>query len=352
MISRILLTIAAAAMLTPFMAMESCAQVLEGDSQAAVIVVYHHIGEDDDPATSVRMDQFKAHIRELKDGNYSVRPLPQIIADFRSHTAQPPHALAITFDGGHKSILKDAVPLLLEKNLPFTIFIAPAQLDQNLPDYIGWDDVKRLNKSKLVTFGLHPADYTRLIGKPDVEIKRQINTAKARFREKMGTDATLFAYPFGEYSAHYRDIVEQSGFIAGFGQQSGVASADSDRMTLPRFSVTEGYGDIDRFRMIAEALPLPVSGVEPRDPHLTTATPSIGFTVDPDLKTRLASLSCFVSDQPAPKIHKVGEDRIEIRLAQPLTTDKARINCTVPVSQETPDDPPRWRWWGMLVTAP
>lgn len=337
------------AFLTPGVAR---AQAIEADNQSAVIFVYHRIGEDNDPSANVRSDQFDMQIDELKDKDYTVRPLTAIAKAFNNHDTLAPRTVGISFDGGHRSIMKTAVPLLLKNGLPFTIFIAPAQLDQSLPDYIGWDDVKKLSRNPLVTFGLHPLNYTHLSDQPDNEIMRQINAAKVRFREQLGMEPRLFAYPFGEFSKKYRALVEKSGFSAAFGQQSAVAYADMDLMSLPRFSMTESYGDIDRFRMIANALPLPAKDLEPDDPYLTSGTPSIGFTIDPALKGQLSSLSCFVSEQPAPSIHIVGDARVELRLSQPLTLDKARINCTLPARQENPDDPQRWRWWGMLVTGP
>ncbi len=290
-------------------------------------------------------------VRELQSGGYNVMPLPKIVNALKSHDILPKDSIGITFDGGHKSIMTQAVPLLLKNNMPFTIFIAPSQLDQNLPDYMGWADIKRLSRNKLVTIGMHPADYKRLTGVAPSEIAREVNSAKARFREQLGIEPALFAYPFGEYSIAYRSIVEQNGFAAAFGQQSGVAWPGSDIFALPRFSMTENYGDIDRFRMIADSLPLPVTGIEPQDPHLTTAKPDIGFTIDPRLKTQIASLSCFVSDQEPPAIHVIGDSRVEIRLKQPLE-DKARVNCTMPAPSMAGDEAPHWRWFGLLLTGP
>src|SRR6185436_8231328 len=134
---------------------------------------------------------------------------------------------------------------------------------------------------KLVTIGLHPSSYGLLDGAAPDEMKRQINNARTQLREKLGIEAKLFAYPSGQISSAYRDVVAAAGFDAACGQQSGVAYAGSDLYTLPRFVMTESYGDLDRFRMTVNALPLPVTDVEPKDPHLATLKPVIGFTLDP-----------------------------------------------------------------------
>ncbi len=324
----------------------------QADQPSAVVFVYHRVGDDSDPANNIREDQFRGHVEELEHGGYTVLPLAYIVEALKSGRPLPDRSVAITFDGGHKSVLETAAPLLLSRNMPFTVFIAPGLADGGLGDYLTWNDIRRLNRNKLVTIGLHSAAYMHLADLSDSEILRQINTAKARFRDELGQQPALFAYPFGEYSLRIRSLVERNGFRAAFGQQSGVSYAGSDMFALPRFSMTESYGDLDRFRMAADALPFPVTGVQPADPHLATAQPLIGFTVAKSLEKKLSSLSCYVSDQEAPSIETVGENRVEIRPRHNLDSDRVRVNCTLPVSPAGPDDPVRWRWFGLLLTNP
>ncbi len=322
------------------------------DGPSAAIFTYHRIGDDNDPSNSIRVDQFLDHVRELRKGGYHVLSLPQIVDALRTDTPLPDRTVAISFDGGDRSILEIAAPVLLENGFPFTIFIAASQADGDQPDHLNWQEIRRLARNKLVTLGLHSASYTHLADDPEPEIRRQVNTAKARFRKETGEEPSLFAYPFGEYSLAMREVIRRSGFRAAFGQQSGVAYAGSDLFALPRFSMTEPYGDLDRFRMTAEALPFPVSGVQPADPRLSSGDALIGFTVDPSLKKRLSSLSCFVSDQEAPLVEIVGENRVEIRPRHTFDAGRVRVNCTLPVASAAPDEPVRWRWFGLLMTAP
>ncbi len=322
------------------------------ENPSAAIFVYHRIGEDSDPSNNIRTDQFLEHVEELQTGGYHVLPLPVIVDALKSGTPLPDKTVAITFDGGHKSILDMAVPLLLKKNIPFTVFVATGQADSAQPDHLDWSDIRRLGRSKLVTIGLHSSNYMHLADTSTDEILRQVNTAKARYRRELGREPSLFAWPFGEYSLAARKAIARNGFAAAFGQQSGVAYEGSDMFALPRFSMTEPYGDIDRFRMTADALPFPVTGVEPADPHLTSGDPVIGFTVDPALKRRLSSLSCFVSDQEGPDIEIVGDNRVEIRPKHSFDSPRVRVNCTLPVASTSPDDTVRWRWFGLLMTVP
>lgn len=331
----------------------AAAQPVAQDESAAVILAYHRIGEDEYPETSIRREQFASHVRELASGEYyNVMALPDIIAALKNGEKLPPHTVAITFDGGHKSILENAVPLLEKHGLPFTVFISTDYADRQTDDYMDWGEIDDLRRDRLGTIGLHPASYVRLYSEPEAEITRQINKARAIYREKLGEEPALFAYPFGEYSKIYRDIIETQGFAAAFGQQSGAAHTGSDLFTLPRFSMTESHGGLDRFRLTADALPLPVTDIEPRDPVLATARPSIGFTVDKSLEDELANLTCFVSGQGKPDLEIIAGNRIELRLEKDFESERARINCTLPLAAGENYEEPRWRWFGLLLIPP
>src|SRR5258708_3678229 len=47
---------------------------------SAVIFAYQHFGDDTDPSSTIALDQFAAHLRELRSGDYIVLPVPEIIA--------------------------------------------------------------------------------------------------------------------------------------------------------------------------------------------------------------------------------------------------------------------------------
>ncbi len=322
------------------------------DQSSAVTFAYHRIGEDAYPDTNLRIAQFESHVTELLEGSYTVMALPDILNAVKDGIVLAPKTVALTFEGGHRSVLDRALPLLLENEIPFTVFVATDKADWNSPNYLNWDDLRKLKRHKNVSIGIHPAAYTRLTDAPREEILRQINKARSRYREELGEDPKLFAYPFGEYSAAYHEIIASQNFLGAFGQHSGVIHSEADFLALPRFAMTESYGGLERFRLTAHAMPLPVRDVQPKDPHLSGDTPAIGFTVSPDLKEGLDKLSCFISGHGKPAMEKIGDSRIELRLNYPIEEDRTRVNCTMPGPVSDPGEPARWRWFGMLLTKP
>lgn len=329
------------------------AQTILEDRSAAVILAYHRVGEDLYPDTNLRTEQFEAHLAELENGGYQVRSLPSVVQALQTGKALPPRTVVLTFDGAHQSAMDNAFPLLLAHNIPFTVFVATDQADGALPGYMDWASLRKLARNDLVTIGLHPASYTRLAGREESVLRQEINKARARFREALGKEPAFFAYPFGEFGARYRAVVAQQGFTAAFGQQSGVAYAGHDLFSLPRFPVTESYGGAERFRLIANALPLPVTDPQPADPLLATTRPVIAFTLAESLAGQVPALSCFASGQARPAIAKEEAGRVTLALTAPFEDGRGRVNCTLPVVvPEEGDNQRRWRWMGVLFTVP
>ena len=52
---------------------------LDADKSSAVIFVYQRVGDDSLPDSSISMEQFKEHLKELKTGGYNVLPLAHIV---------------------------------------------------------------------------------------------------------------------------------------------------------------------------------------------------------------------------------------------------------------------------------
>ena len=67
-----------------------------------------------------------------------------------------------------------------------------------------------------------------------------------RFLAELGLRPNLFAYPYGEYNLAVIERVKAAGFIAGFGQNSGIAHGYDGYFELPRFAMNEKYGAMDR----------------------------------------------------------------------------------------------------------
>ena len=307
----------------------------------AVVILYHRFGESRAPSSNIRLEQFEAHIAELVSGGYNVMPVPDIVAALGADRALPAHTVGITIDEAVASVYAEAWPRLSAAGLPFTVFASTDPLDNRLAGYMTWDQLREMLAAGGVTVGHRGAARRHMPNRTGAANRAEIARASTRFRQELGAVPEIFAYPYGEYSLMVRDLVAGSGFAAAFGKQSGAVARTSDRYALPRFALNEAYGEIARFRLVVNSLPLPVTGVIPSDPLVRPHNnpPPYGFTVVQGID-RLASLNCFAGAREI-TIERLGERRFEVRLARPLEPGRTRINCTMPGPEG------RWRWLGM-----
>lgn len=326
-------------------ALAACAAEPPADN-GAVVVMYHRFGESEFSSTNIRIDQFEAHIELLRSGRYNVLPLAEITAALAQRRLLPDRSVAITIDDAYLTVYTQAWPRLRKAGLPFTVFVATAPLDGGFPDYMNWTQLREMLAAGGVTIGAHSVTHGRMVEQSTAEIRQDISRSSARFRDELGLVPTLFAYPFGEFGLAVRDVVAESGFAAAFGQHSGAISRVDDRYALPRFPLNETYGDLNRFRTVVNALPIPVADVTPLDPLLSSENnpPSYGFTVAAGIEN-LDSMACYAAGRTL-DVERLGSRRMEVRLATAFAPGRNRVNCTLPGPGG------RWRWLGRQFYVP
>ena len=176
------------------------------------------------------------------------------------------------------------------------------------------------------------------------QVEEELRISNDRFIAELGIRPDLFAYPYGEYNLTVIEAVKKAGFIAAFGQNSGIMNGYDGYYELPRFAMNEQYGTLDRLELAINGLPLKVRHVTPADVVLDENPPIYGFTMAPEMDAP-KQLRCFNSIFGKLDVTTLSH-RAEIRLPGPLTGKRARINCTMP----GPDG--RWRWYGRQFLLP
>jgi peptidoglycan/xylan/chitin deacetylase (PgdA/CDA1 family) len=311
---------------------------------SAVVVMYHRFGDGKDPSTNIRLDQFEAHLAELATGRYHVRPIPEIVAALAAGQSLPDRTVGISIDDAFLSAHREAWPRLRRAGLPFTLFVATDAIDGGGRGYMSWDQLRALARAG-VTIGSQTASHPHMPDHDRGRIRAELDRASARFETELGSRPTLFAYPYGEASLAVMEEVRERGFVAAFGQHSGVLHGGANMFYLPRFTFNETYGDARRFRLAAGALPMYATEVTPRDPTLGPNPPAFGFTLGA-AAGRVGAIACFSSAHGRLPVERLGARRIEVRPPTAFAAGRARINCTAPAGDG------RWRWLGTQFYIP
>ncbi len=318
----------------------------EEPTGSAVVVMYHRFGESVHPSTNIRLEQFEAHLAELAKPEYTVLPIPEIVARLKAKQPLPDRTVGISIDDAYLSVYAEAFPRLRKAGFPFTLFVATDPVDRGLGGYMNWDQIRELKKAG-ATIGSQTDTHLHMASASPEENRAELQKSNERFRTELGEVPTIIAYPFGEFSLAVGAVAKEAGLAIGFGQHSGVLHTEADMAYLPRFAMNENFGGDSRFRLAVNALPLKVSDVSPRDPTLNRDNnpPILGFTVNGQAAQRLSQLACYASGQGKARLERLGA-RVEVRLENAFPNGRARINCTMPTREG------RWHWYGLQFYVP
>ena len=301
--------------------------------------MYHKFGISKYPSTNVTIKQLNLHISEFSQEKYNVKSLDYILDTIINDGQLPNNTIGISVDDADRSFLTTAWPKFKEKNLPVTLFVNTSTIIKNNKNYLNWDEIRQL-KSEGVIIGAHSHSHNHMPDLSIEEIKNEIEISNKIFLKELGLIPSLFAYPYGEADEKIIELLKEYKFKVAFGQHSGAINETSNMYYLPRFSLNEKYGEIDRVKFAARTKGLGIYDFIPSNPTISTNPPFIGFSVLD--QTIVQSLNCFVFDskgQVEKELFKFNE-RIEIRLARKLNKGRSRINCT------TKDRKGNWRWYG------
>ena len=320
------------------------AKAQTGANNSAVVLMYHRFGEADYPSTNITLAQFEAHIEELLSGDYTVLPLEEIVTKMQQGISLPNKTIGLSIDDAYVSTYQQAWPRLKKAGLPFTVFVSAGRVGRSA-SYMNWDQIREMSKGG-VSIGNHTVTHLHM---PIADAERnlaELQQAEEQYEKELGIKPQLMAYPYGETSLAVESVVRKAGFKAAFGQHSGAFDASVNSYYLPRFALSEKYGNIERFKVVANTLSIPVTDITPADPLIGDINPpAIGFTALGDA-SKLENLSCFISHVGKARIERLGTMRFEIWVDQPMPTGRSRLSCTYK------GDKGRYHWMGRQFYNP
>ena len=304
----------------------------------ASVIMYHRFGDSRYPSTNIKKEQFSKHINELLKPKYNVINIEKALHAINGTKPIKDRSVVITIDDAYSSVYKYAWPLFKKHNLPFTLFVSTDVIDNKTPGYMTWEEIRNL-RDHGVTIGSQTKSHPHMFKLSKERIIEELSISNKRFIDEIGSRPKIFAYPYGEYNLEVLEQVKFHGFVAAFGQHSGVAHKSLGMYELPRFAMNEKYGDMDRFLLAVNALPMPISDLSPKNPVILKNPPNYGFTLSEKIEPKNA-VKCFANNGLQANTKRLGKNRIEIRLNGSFSKGRGRVNCTMA------GDDNRWRWLG------
>lgn len=221
------------------------------------ILTYHSIGQksygDTNNLNSISVEDFKIHVATIAE--YHCIDL--------SDTYFPTDEVrvAITFDDGYSNNLHVAAPLLIERNIPFTVFVTSKFVREKEKGFLSVSELKELSSLPGVTIGAHGDTHCDLTLCDDVSLRRELKGSKAYLEDVLGHEIFAMAYPYGKANKRVRTFVEEAEYSLAVSSYFNINSPRRDPLMLGRSIILNGdtadtlnkkirgYWDWYRFKM-------------------------------------------------------------------------------------------------------
>ena len=230
------------------------------------VVMYHHISTD--PARwgewTLSPEALEADFRYLTENGYTAISVQTLYAILDGEQEAPEKPILLTFDDGHESVYAYAYPLLEQYDLCAVVNVvgeyADAYTEQEdhtiAYSYLTWPQIGELAASGRVEIGNHSQALhdnrtrkgCRILPGEDPDAYAQMlreDTAACgeQIRERTGTAACVYAYPFGYRCQEARDVLVEMGYTVLFGCGEETATVYPGQQVLEMGRYNRAYGE-------------------------------------------------------------------------------------------------------------
>jgi peptidoglycan/xylan/chitin deacetylase (PgdA/CDA1 family)/glycosyltransferase involved in cell wall biosynthesis len=215
----------------------------------AVVVAYHSISDlRGDPILreyGVPPERFAAQLEALARRRWRFIGLDELLDALDGRGSLPRRAVLITFDDGYADLL-GAARILAGHQAPAVVFAVadhaggtndwrrPAATELPLLDRQALQTVAASG----IAVGAHGLTHRSLVALPPGELEGEVRGSAERLVSLGLPRPTVFAYPYGQWSADTAAAVREAGFAAAFTVEPGAVRRSLDRYALPRIEVS------------------------------------------------------------------------------------------------------------------
>jgi len=265
-------------------------------ASSVIVLGYHQFtgpGVASKNIYSMRQDVFDQEMKYLKDNNYHVVPLADVVRFVKHEIGLPPNSVAVTIDDGYKSSIVWAAPVLKKYNFPWTFFVYPDFITVNEgKGAASWNDLLQL-QAEGVDIECHSKSHPIMTKKGaktpeqyDAWLTAETAGAKATLEKHLGRPVPFFAYPYGAYNKEVQAKVVQAGFEAIFTVANNPVHPFTDVFSIGRYVITEpvekNFAAYLRQGALAVADATPAPGATISDPRpVISAVLGFAGTLDP-----------------------------------------------------------------------
>ena len=201
------------------------------------VLMYHSVVNDADLASqksdiySISETYFSSHVDFLAQNyNSAVRKVVSLEDSFSS-------GVSITFDDGYKDTLTIAAQLLCKNNLPFHVFVTPANVISSDNKYLSEVELVALSKLPGATIGAHGFSHQHLNNLQAAEINEELKSSKEWLENLTQTNISTMSYPHGAFNSQVQEIAASVGYLYAATSSWGCYQVGVKPLEIPRIDI-------------------------------------------------------------------------------------------------------------------
>lgn len=209
------------------------------------ILFYHRVADEHLNGWTITKQGFREHLDWLQ-ANFELVSLTECQRRISSGFNDRP-TVAITFDDGYAENSEYALPLLLERRIPFSYFVTvshvleqrPFEHDCRLNQPLPVDSIETIRAlSNIgVDIGCHTATHADCGTLSEVQLVREIVDSGKELEDLIGRPVPHFAFPFGQpknLSRRSFELCREYGYKAACSAYGGMNAIGDDTFHLQR----------------------------------------------------------------------------------------------------------------------
>lgn len=191
--------------------------------------------------------QFKLQITGLLRAGYNPVSFHTLLSAIDDACALPKNPFVVTFDDGYRSVLESAHSFLMERHVPYTVFLVSGRIG-GVNDWVteegfdtsplmSWSEIVEISKWEGVSLQAHTVSHPHLADISPERTKEELRVCKNELEQHLQRSVDVICYPYGSVDEAVVDYARDVGYAAGVTTQFGRVRQSDDVMRLPRVSM-------------------------------------------------------------------------------------------------------------------
>jgi peptidoglycan/xylan/chitin deacetylase (PgdA/CDA1 family) len=211
-----------------------------------VVLLYHRVGRRSELEIDLPLAVFRAQMAELAN-TARVVSLSDAVSRLADPATQYEPLVAVTFDDGTADFVEVALPVLVERQVPVTVYVATEFLERrrqfpNGGTPLSWAALRDATSTGLVDVGSHTHTHVLLDRLPEADVASELDRSRDLVQEHVGQVPAHFAYPKAVAPSRAADQLVRARFASAAlaGTRVNVYGADPYRLARSPVQYSDG----------------------------------------------------------------------------------------------------------------